>query len=138
MCGCQWLCSALTSRLAQRVTVTPLVLSLDSPANPSVGLAPARQGSWGSAVTGASMGSTTSHKMAAEVSRDHMCIRGPVMLCAPSMSNPSTLYIALKYIIECLTIRTLHWAVMVTSCSDKSLLCVRGLLDVVLPAVRAS
>lgn len=96
MCGCQWMCSALTSLLTQRVTVTPLVLSLASPATPSVGLAPARQGSQGSAVTGASMGSTTSHKMAAEVSRDHMYTRGPVMLCAPSMSNPCTFCIALK------------------------------------------
>ena len=65
---CRWsvMCATLLPFL-QHVPVTPLVLLLASLATPSVGSAPARQESQGSVATGATMGSTTSHRMAAEV-----------------------------------------------------------------------
>ena len=74
MCTWSVMCATLLPFL-QHVLVTPLVLLLASLATPSVGSAPARQESRGSVVTGATMGSTTSHRMAAEVNKNHMTCR---------------------------------------------------------------
>ena len=102
-------CAPHFSLLLQHVTVTPPVLLLASPATLSAGPAPARQESQGSAATGASTDSTTSHKMAAEVNRNRM-------LEDSTCHTVCTFNINVKDMMEWAA--SLYWAVLATCSSN--------------------